>query len=465
MNTFTRGIRNAFRNQVRTFSIVVILGLSIGLALSMLLAHQAVNQKIASVKSSVGNTVSVSPAGVRGFEGGGNPLTETQLASVQKLPHVASITESLSDRLTASDTNLQSSITAGSLGRRFAGNSGQTFTPPAGASFGGDSPSTGTTSFTPPVTVLGTTDPINLSTTTGGGTFKLASGKVFSSASTDNVAVLGTALATKNNLKVGSTFTAYSTTITVIGIFDAGNSFSNSQLIMPLATVQKLSSQAGDITSATVFVDSITNVDSVTTAVQKSLGSAADVTNAAQQAQTTIAPLQNIQSISLYSLIGAVIAGAVIILLTMIMIVRERRREIGVIKAIGSSNLKVSLQFMTEAVTLTVLGAIIGIMLGVVAADPITRTLVNNSSSSPTTSVASGFAGAGTGAGGGAASFVARGRGLGAVRSNISNIHAAVGWSIILYGLGAAIAIALLGSAMASWFIAKVRPAEVMRAE
>ena len=68
MSVITRGIRNAFRNLIRTFSIVVILGLSMGLALAMLVAYQAVGQKINSVKSSVGNTVSVSPAGARGFE-------------------------------------------------------------------------------------------------------------------------------------------------------------------------------------------------------------------------------------------------------------------------------------------------------------------------------------------------------------------------------------------------------------
>src|SRR5476651_2283958 len=115
MNATTRGVRNAFRNQIRTFSIVVILGLSMGLALAMLVAHQAVGQKINSVESSVGNTVSISPAGARGFEGGGNPLTETQLAAVQKLAHVTSVSESLGDRLTTSDTNLQSAISAGTL--------------------------------------------------------------------------------------------------------------------------------------------------------------------------------------------------------------------------------------------------------------------------------------------------------------------------------------------------------------
>jgi putative ABC transport system permease protein len=284
----------------------------------------------------------------------------------------------------------------------------------------------------------------------GGGTFTLKSGSVFSSNSTDNVALVGTSLASKNNLKVGSTFTAYGTLVTVLGIFDAGNTFSNNQVIMPLAAVQKLSSQTDDITSATLTVDSITNVASVTAAAQKALGSAADVTNAATQAQNTVAPLQNIQTISLYSLVGAVVAGSVIILLTMVMIVRERRREIGVLKAIGASNIKVMTQFMTEAITLTVLGAVIGILLGVAAGNPITKLLVNNS-----TNTASAVQGG----------FARRGGFGGGLRNSFSSIHAAVGWSIILYGLAAAIIIAIVGSAMASFFIAKVRPAEVMRTE
>jgi putative ABC transport system permease protein len=449
MNVVTRGIRNAFRNQIRTFSIVVILGLSIGLALSMLVAHQAVDKKIASIKSSVGNTVLVSPAGVRGFEGGGNPLTDAQLAKVTNLSHVTQVDTSLNDRLDSSSTNLASAIDAGALGQRFAARSGQTFTPPpnTGGRTGGTT-SGGSVSFTPPVTLLGTTNPTDLGSTQGGGTFKLTSGSAFDGNGSDNVAIVGSSIATKNNLTVGSTFTAYATPIKVTGIFDAGNTFSNNQVIMPLATVQKLSSQAGDITSATVHVDSVSNIDAVTSAVKTALGSSADVTNGAEQAKQTIAPLQNIQTISLYSLIGAVAAGAVIILLTMIMIVRERRREIGVIKAIGASNIKVVTQFMTEAVTLTVLGAVIGIILGTLAGSPITKMLVNNSTSTVAVQ----------GRGGG-------GRGFGALRTSAENIHGVVGWSIILYGLLAAIIIAIIGSAIASFFIAKVRPAEVMRAE
>jgi len=467
MNVLSRGVRNAFRNSTRTISVVVILGLSIALALSMLLAHQAVNKKIDTVKSSVGNTITIAPAGFRGGLGGGNPLTESQLSSISSLPHVVSLEESLNDRLTSTNTNLVSAIDLGSLGQRF-----ERFG-------GGDSGSTSTatpdlSTFTPPITVIGSNNPTDLNSTQGGGTFTLKSGSVFNSKSTDNVALVGSTLATKNSLSVGSTFTAYSTTIKVVGIFDSGNSFSNNLLVMPLTTLQTLSSQSGDVTSAVATVDSVMNIDSVTSAVKTKLGTAADVTSSKDEADNAIAPLDNIKNISLYSLIGAVVAGAVIIFLVMLMIVRERRREIGVLKAIGASNLKVMAQFMIEAVTLTVLAAVVGILISLVAADPITKTLVNNSTNSSSTSVQTpGFGTNGGGAvtrtfsstSGGTASFVANGRGLGRVRSNITNIHAVISWSIVLYGLGAALLIAIVGSGVASWTIAKVRPAEVMRVE
>lgn len=100
MNATTRGIRNAFRNNVRTLSVVFILGLSIGLAMAMLLAHQAVGQKINSVKGSVGNTITISPAGFSNFSQANNALTTAQLDKVKSLAHVSSLSESLTDRLT-----------------------------------------------------------------------------------------------------------------------------------------------------------------------------------------------------------------------------------------------------------------------------------------------------------------------------------------------------------------------------
>ncbi len=452
MNVINRGVRNAFRNSVRTLAITVIIGLSLGLALAMLVAHQAVGRKIDSVQADVGNTITISPAGFRGFTGTGNPLTTAQLAFINKLPQVTATEESLSDRLTSSDTNLKSGISLGRLGRRFLSNSG---------SFSGNS-NFNFANFTPPIRVIGTTAPTDLANTTGGGTFKLVSGTVFSSGSDANVALVGSSIASKNNLKVGSTFTAYSSTITVQGIFSSGNTFSNNIIIFPLATEQRISNSPNELTGAIVYVSSASDVNSVTSLITKQLGSAADVTNSAQQNQNYISSLNGIQTVSLYSLIGAAIAAAIIILLAMIMIVRERRREIGVLKAIGATNLKVTTQFMVEAVTLTVLGGIVGVIIGVFAGSPITNTLVSSANSTSSSTIA-GFGVRRRGGFFGGGGVIQRHGGF--FSRNISNIHAVVGWDVLIYGIIAAVLIAIIASFAVSFIISKIRPAEVMRVE
>jgi ABC-type antimicrobial peptide transport system permease subunit len=119
---------------------------------------------------------------------------------------------------------------------------------------------------------------------------------------------------------------------------------------------------------------------------------------------------------------------------------------------------------MSEAVTLTLLGAVLGILLGVMAGNPITKLLVNNSSSSSTTSTST-FGGPMGGGGGGFGGGSFHHGSFGSVQNSITNIHATVGFSIILYGILAALVIALIGSSAVSYFITKIRPAEVMRSE
>lgn len=450
MNTVSRGIRNAFRNGIRTFSIVVILGLSIGLALSMLVARQAVNDKITSVKSSIGNTVTVSPAGARGFEGGGTPLTSTQATTVGAIEHVTNVTTTLSDRLTSTTTNLVSSIEAGALGQRNASNSGVQFQAPPQMDSSSSSMSE-TRTFTPPVTVTGVND-LSKASVYGGSSVTYTSGAALDPTKNENVAVVGKNLAEKNNLSVGSTFTMYSTIMTVAGIYDTGTTFSNNGLIVALSTLQSLSAQTGEITSMTVTVDSIDNVDTTVAAVKTSLGTAADVTSEQAAAATAVAPLENVKTIATYSLVGALVAGAVIVLLTMVMIVRERRREIGVVKAIGSSNASTMIQFMVESATLTIMGLAVGLGFAVLAATPITSALVDTSTSSSTTQQF----------GPGAVGVRGAARGL---NESVKAVQASMKPEVILYGVGAALLIAIVGSAVPAYAISRVRPSEVMRAE
>jgi len=425
----------------------------------MLVARQAVQDKITTVKSSIGNTIAVSPAGARGFEGGGEALTSAQMNTVNSITNVTGVTQTLSDRLTSTDTNLQSAITAGSLGARAQNNSGVGFAaPPEGGTIRSDASSTSaftqiTRTFTPPVTITGAND-VSSASIYGGDSVTFTSGQAIDVSKDENIAAIGKGLAEKNNLSVGSTFTAYGQTVTVVGVYDTGNTFANNGVIMPLAAVQRLSSQVGQITSATVTVNSVDNIDGVVTAIKAALGATADVVSNQTSAKTAVEPLESVKTISTYSLLGALGAGAIIILLTMMMIVRERRREIGVMKAIGSSNAKTMLQFVSEAVTLTLLGLFVGIFIGIFAAQPITKMLVNNSSSSATTQV--------QGRPGG---FARSGSTTSTALRSVKNVQASVGATTIAEGVGIAFLIAIIGSAAPAYVISKIRPAEVMRAD
>jgi len=479
MSAVNRGIRNAFRNQVRTLSIVLILGLSIGLALVMLIAHQAVGQKINQVKANVGNTISISPAGFNPLSSANNALTTDQLAKVKNINHITSLTETLTDRLTTTgsaqpsfggenaNSNAQTSLTS-PIKLNASDGGGRFFVSGGGSSL--------PTNFSPPITILGTNSPTQLNSSIGN-PVTIISGKIIDGSKDTNDAMISNAMADKNGLKAGSTFTAYGQTLEVAaiyGISENGTQAGNDTVIVSLPALQRLSGQGNVVSSATATVDSADNLASATTAIKNDLGSNADVQSAQDEANNTVQPLKNVQSISLISLIGALIAAAIIVFLTMVMIVRERRREIGILKAIGASNMKVMFQFMSEALTLTILAAVIGLIIGVVGGNPVTNTLVTNStsSSSPSTSTTSGggLASRFASGGSGAATFSRPTGGLinrtgGSVRNTVRNIHANIGWSILAYGLGAALLVAIIGSAAASWLISKVRPAEVMRAE
>jgi putative ABC transport system permease protein len=451
MNTVTRGARNAFRNIIRTGSIVIILSISIGLVIAMLSARQAVETKIEAVKSSVGNTVSISPAGVRGFEGGGDPLSVTEIEKINNIQNVTSVYGALSDRLTSGDTtDLESSVELGALGQRRANENSVT------TNTGTDRP---VENIRPDpsvsITISGIENGENASTF-GGSTITWDFGELFDTTADKNEAVIGTKLATKNSLKVGDTFTAYGKSITVTGIYDAGTDFANNGVFVSLSSLQRLSDQESSVTSAVATVDSVDNLESATTAIESSLGDVADVTNNQETVATAISPLENVKTIALFSLIGAIVAGAIIILLTMVMIVRERRREVGVMKAIGASNIGIMKQFVSESITLTALALVVGTGIGIFASSPLADVLVSTSSSSTNETSERGGPGSGGGAGRGT---------LGRSLQSATDIQSSVGTEILLYGVGATLLIAILGSAIPSFMISKIKPAEAMRSE
>jgi putative ABC transport system permease protein len=451
-------MRNAFRNATRTIAIVLILGLAIGLAFVMLVAHRSVSDKVATTLSSVGNTVTIGPPGYAAGGQLGKSLTVAELAPIGHLHGVTGFDETLNGAANTSGTTEKAQ------------------TCPKGATChhtkGHSEVKVGSTSLKSPMSlaarrvglacepkpctppVLGSqqlyftgstqpTNPVNI----GASTLRIVSGHAISGAASANVAMVSTAMARKNNLKVGSTFTAYGKTLTVGAIFATDNPSAANTVVTSLSALERLTGKTGQVFSAVVTVASLTDLASVTSAIEQTLGPRASVVSNVADADKAVGDLDGVKGIALYSLAGAVGAAAVILLLVMVLIVRERKREIGILKAIGASNGRIMVQFTTEAVTFTLLGWAVGLVAGIVAASPVTSALVSHSGVSSATG-ARGLFGAPN-------PFL----------THLNDINAQAGSAVVLEGLAAALVVAVVASAASTWMVGRIRPAEVLRSE
>ncbi len=464
MNIVSRGIRNAFRNMVRAVSVMMIVGLMLGLSLVMLIANRAVDSKVKSTLGAIGTTVIVMPAGFSSSSTVSSALKGEQLAPIAGMKHISSVTQTLSSQLQPKGTTNDPKTSPGADSNSRAGagannNTSQTFKTSLVSPTNIDC-NNGTCSslnalrgkgnteepklpdnFSLPINVIGTSNPTD-PRMIGATKLTLKKGASIKGDVDNNQVLMSEEMAQKNKLDVGSTFSAFDKTLTVAGIFATDTRSGNNTIIVSLPTLQTLSVQPHTITQAIVTVDSLTNLQSATDAIKKRLGESADIISKLDEAKLAIGPLETVKQISLYSLIGACFATAIALLLIMAMIVRERKREIGVLKAIGFSTGRIGLQFIVEALTLTAAAAVIGLGVGAVAANPITSALVANSKTNTD----------------GVLQFDG-------TLGNLQNIQASLDWEVIVIGLAVALLIALCSSSVTSLFIAKIKPAEVLRGE
>ena len=251
------------------------------------------------------------------------------------------------------------------------------------------------------------------------------------------------------------------------GLFDAGTTFGNNALYVTLPTAQSLAELPGELSSMIITVNSMENVDSTKTALQSALGTdKADVTQCQRNLETAVSSLDSVKNISLIAFIAALGTAGLIIFLIMVMLVRERRREIGVLKAIGAPSRTIGLQFVLEALVVVAMGSVVGAAVASFASGGIASTLI--SSSSITTTAAS----TGRRVAGGAAGFPGGGPGtpgqdgpFGGASQLLTSVTASASPDVIAAGIAAVFGVAIIGALIPALLTARIRPIEVLRGE
>lgn len=420
---FKRSLRNLVRSPLKSILIIFLLTLSIGLALIMLTVNGAFQNQLDSLQANISNNIQVRPAGSFALLGGGEPIQDTDIATIAALPHVTSVQKTAQAMYTGN--SLVSSINGGRLAMRVL------------------SGVLGGTASKMPIIVMGFQGDIKNASLLGGAQAQLQSGRYFSSNETDaNVAVMGQALAAKNSINIGSQVDINGTSVQIVGTFISGQQFGDGILVMPYDTVERLFDLSG-ATTVYVQVDSSLNVDSVASAISQSVGSdKVDVVTSQDAFNRVSGSIVNASQTSQTGMIaGFIIAGA-IVLFSVFLSVRQRVKEIGIMKAIGASNLIIGLQFGLESLLLSVIAAVLGALLTFPLAQQIGRLM------------AIAQPGQGTGV-------------LARLASGISvaGVNLAASPLVFLYALIAVIVLAVLASILSSWYVGRVKPAEVLRNE
>ena len=206
------------------------------------------------------------------------------------------------------------------------------------------------------------------------------------------VAVLGSTTATNlfgTSYPVGQTFSLNGQSFTVIGVLNTvGQSITGNeddQVVIPAGTYAVRMATTTNLTNVSMILLSARDQASLTAAQQQATATmlnqhrvtaaAPDFSVSSQQALVnTIGNLTGVLTALLSGLAAiSLIVGGIGVMNIMLVSVTERIREIGLRKALGATPSVIMQQFLVEASALGLMGGALGIGLGVVGANVITR--------------------------------------------------------------------------------------------
>ena len=183
--------------------------------------------------------------------------------------------------------------------------------------------------------------------------------------------LLNSVTATNLGVTVGSQVTVGANSTggakyTVVGIYSSGSTFgplARSGYI-ELSDAQNISGREGLVTEIYVKATDPSLVNQIASGIDSISGVTANVASTIASSATTLSNTMT----TFFIVIGlvALLAGAFGVINTMMMSIGERTREIGTLRAIGATKGQVMKMFLSEAFLIGLIGAIVGVLIGIV---------------------------------------------------------------------------------------------------
>ena len=323
-------VKNPFRNKTR--SSLAIIGIAIGIIVIV-----ALGMVTGGLKNSTQSTLKAGAAEITVVQAGSNGFGSS-----------ASINDSyVADLLNVSGVK----DTAGTL-RASNTSTGTTNSNSSQAGFGGEG-----------ITITG----IDSNKLSLAGVDSV-NGTAFTNSSTNEV-IIGKTEAQSLNKTVGDTINLFGKDFTITGTFETGNFMTDNGIMMPLSTLQNLTSNDGKVSDILVKVTDNANVTTVSQSIENTYPNQLSTTTAASSSDRINQGLSFIDTASWAISLLAIFIGAVGVINTMIMTVYERTREIGVLKAVGWKDRRILGMILGESIVLTLIAFVVGTVIAVVGVE------------------------------------------------------------------------------------------------
>ncbi|MDR1782389.1 MAG: hypothetical protein LBR40_05285 [Bacilli bacterium] len=345
-----------------------------------------INNYTSSIDNKNGIAISIRSNGMRkGFEfntdSSQNTITTTQINEIKKLSYVSDITTSTD--LTVSS----SSLTALTISDDSSTSSSDDSSSSASSSSDSSAPSKDKNFAS--MNGLRITASSNLSLNDTVSTLTMSSGTL--PTKSDEV-MISKDLADANSKKLNDTFTVkvngITKTVKIVGIYDYDSDQSEYQMrMLPQNTIYSTYDLASAFNASTrneytYYIKSLDDLSKFKAAYLKITGASSDSVSFTVNDSTyqqTIVPLQQINSALGVFKVVAISITSVIILIVLVITIRERSYEIGVLKALSERKSNIIMQLIFETILILVCAFILALLVNFVIDNSLINHLLNNS--------------------------------------------------------------------------------------
>jgi putative ABC transport system permease protein len=299
------------------------------------------------------------------------------------------------------------------------------------------------------------------------------------------VAVIDEVLAAGNNLQLGSTFTLKNNSsgelfeFEVIGIcrdqelpdLDQQTGMAGigrmifggaNMMYVPYTAVQDVIGRPGEVSAASFYLEDPEHIEAFRAQAEAAGLDTEKYMLWSSDAQFDVmaGPLMKLAGFARTGVVAVVVAGALVICLLMTIVTRERKLEIGLMRALGATRRAVAAQLGFETLAVALIGLVLGIMIGGMVAQAVAdQLLAREVAMVQNTQLGQGFMGR---AGGGLSVF--RMPFLSQAMGMPAEIQAILGPAELGTMAGISLLLALLGSLVAAFWSMKMHPASILAA-